>query len=139
VPSAYVERAVQDACRYEIRRSKPGNDRLDGTILSLVKLADVLELPLCNNGDLNRGLSTTSVADVNHFPVLILALPDKRIAMQVDEVLAEEEVLVKGLGSQLRRVRAQHRRRYYSGYWHGGAVLNVADLMSQRCVRAQRS
>jgi two-component system chemotaxis sensor kinase CheA len=61
-------------------------------------------------------------------PVLILALAQKRLAVQVDDVLAEEEVLVKGLGRQLQRVRN------IAGATVLGAgtvvpVLNVSDLM----------
>jgi two-component system chemotaxis sensor kinase CheA len=59
----------------------------------------------------------------------VLAVADRRVAFQVDEVLSEQEVLVKGLGPQLSRVRNV-----------GGAaalatgklvlILNAADLLS---------
>lgn len=38
-------------------------------------------------------------------PILILGMGDHRAAFAVDELIGEEEVLVKGLGARLRRVR----------------------------------
>ena len=49
--------------------------------------------------------------------------------MQVDELLAEEEVLVKGLGSQLRRVR-NIAGATILGAGRVAPVLNISDLMS---------
>jgi two-component system chemotaxis sensor kinase CheA len=107
---------------------------LDGNILSLVKLGDVLELPLHRNGtrpnnELNHQGSAVPFAIDSYVSILVLASAQKRIAIQVDEVLSEEEVLVKGLGKQLSRVRN------ISGATILGdgtlvPVLNVADLMN---------
>jgi two-component system chemotaxis sensor kinase CheA len=133
LPSAQVERAVRvDLDEIETVENRE-TIRLDGSILSLVRLGDVLALPLRNNGHHpgkvpSRHTAATEGEPSNHLSVLILALAEKRIAVQVDEVLAEEEVLVKGLGGQLRRVRN------ISGATVLGAgrvvpVLNVGDLM----------
>ena len=77
---------------------------LDGQILSLVRLGDVLGLPARNN-DLNRQRSPTDAQGTRPDPVLILNSAEKRIAVQVDDVISEEEILMKGLGKQLSRVR----------------------------------
>ncbi len=128
LPSSHVERAI----RVNIDEIKTIENRetleLDGHILSLVRLSKVLELPQRNNGASASRHLEKSTAAANKISVLILSSAEKRIAVQVDEVLAEEEVLVKGLGSQLRRVRN------IAGATVLGAgtvvpVLNIADLI----------
>ena len=67
----------------------------NGRALALVRLAEVLELTVRPARD---------AAD-NTVQAIILGSADKRIAFLVDEVLDEQEVLVKSLGKQLSRVR----------------------------------
>ena len=129
LPTAHVERVVQVKMEEVQTVENQRTIRLNEQILSLVKLADVLEIPLRNNGFSSRGTSSPGVIDTNGLLILILALADKRIAFQVDEVLAEQEVLVKGLGNQLRRVRN------IAGATILGAgtvvpVLNISDLLN---------
>ena len=128
LPTAHIERALRinraDIQTVENRETI----RLDGQILSLVKLGDVLALPVHRDA-VSRRRSAAKAAGVEYVPVLILTSVEKRIAVQVDEVLAEEEVLVKGLGKQLSRVRN------IAGATVLGAglvvpVINVADLMT---------
>ncbi len=71
---------------------------------------------------------------------MILALAEKRIAVHVDEVLAEQEVLVKGLGKQLSRVR-NIAGATVLGSGQVVPVLNVSDLMKSavRSVAAARA
>jgi two-component system chemotaxis sensor kinase CheA len=132
LPSVHVERAVRVGLDEIQTIENRETIRLDGRILSLVRLADVLELPLRNNrrgtGDGSNDVNLARQA-AQHVPILILVSADKRIAVQVDEVLGEEEVLVKELGRQLRRVRN------ISGATILGAgtvvpVLNIADLLN---------
>ncbi|HEX2769024.1 MAG TPA: response regulator, partial [Geobacteraceae bacterium] len=68
---------------------------LGGTVLSFVRLADLLELPRQDS----KGKEPDFVQ------LLVLENEGKRLAFGVDEVLGEEEILVKSLGSQLTRVR----------------------------------
>ena len=133
LPSAHIERVL----RVRLDEIQTVENRatilLGGKILSLVRLGDVLELPLRNNGgalndEMSHQRTATEIAPADHVPVLILVSAQKRIAVQVDEVLAEEEILVKGLGQQLRRVRN------IAGATVLGAgtiipVINVADLI----------
>lgn len=123
LPTARVERVVR-VRRDEIRTIENRETiQLDGQVLALVRLADLLGLP-------ERGGGFARLpAQAVHVPILILELAEKRLALEVDDVLAEEEVLVKGLGRQLQRVR------HISGATVLGAgnvvpVLNVSDLMS---------
>jgi len=89
-----------------------------GQAVSLVRLGDVLELPIENPA--NEADATIQAA--------ILGLGLARIAFQVDEVLGEQEVLVKTLGRQLARVR-NVAGACVLGTGQVVVVLNVADLM----------
>lgn len=89
---------------------------LQGTTLSLVRLGDVLALPRRDN------------ATGNHLHVIVLSASRKRIAFVVDEVLYEQEVLVKSLGKQLARVR-NIAGATILGSGKAVPVLNVPDLV----------
>jgi len=127
LPTAHVERALR-VSRDQIQTVENRETiQLDGHVLALVRLADVLELPV-RGDDESRQRSATLVAGTEHVPVLILASVEKRIAVQVDEVLAEQEVLVKGLGKQLSRVRNIAGATVLAS-GKVVPVLNVADLL----------
>lgn len=89
-----------------------------GQAVSLARLGDVLELP---------GNNSANEAD-DSIQAAILGLGLARIAFQVDEVLGEQEVLVKTLGRQLARVR-NVAGACVLGTGQVVVVLNVADLM----------
>ncbi|MCL5288081.1 MAG: hybrid sensor histidine kinase/response regulator [Acidobacteria bacterium] len=98
--------------------------QLKGQAVSLVRLADALGLPR----------EETAEKPLDKVPVVVLGSAERRIAFSVDEVLNEQEVLVKSLGKQLSRVRN------ISGATVLGTgklvpILNVTDLM-QSAVRA---
>ncbi|KVW91102.1 hybrid sensor histidine kinase/response regulator, partial [Thiobacillus denitrificans] len=90
---------------------------LDGQALSLAHLADVLEIPRAPG------------ESADHVQVVVLGLDAGRIAFRVDAVLAEQEVLVKGLGRQLKRVRNLAGASVL-GTGQVVPVLNVPDLMA---------
>jgi two-component system, chemotaxis family, sensor kinase CheA len=95
--------------------------QVDGQILSLVGLGDALAMPL-------RKRKTSATDDANGLYIVVLAFAEKRIAFKVDEVLDEQQVMVKGLGSQLRRVR-NIAGATVLGSGKVVPVLNVSDLM----------
>jgi two-component system chemotaxis sensor kinase CheA len=64
----------------------------------------------------------------DYVSVLVLGLGERRIAVQVEEILAEEEVLLKGLGQQLLRVR-NIAGATVLGTGQVVPILNVADLI----------
>jgi len=99
--------------------------QVNGDILSAVRLGDALGLPLRNNGSSGIGIPAASS---NHIPVVVLASADRRIAFLVDEVLDEHQVLVKGLGRQLKRVR-NIAGATVLGTGQVVPILNVPDLM----------
>jgi two-component system chemotaxis sensor kinase CheA len=85
--------------------------------VSLVRLRDILDI----RGPDGRGKSEV-------LPIVLVRASDRQVAFLVDEVKGEQEVVVKGLGGQLVRVRN------ISGACISGSgvvipILNVADLV----------
>jgi two-component system chemotaxis sensor kinase CheA len=105
---------------------------LDGKILSAVRLADALELPIRKKGI--SAIKGVASAPVNQIPVVVVASAGKRIAFRVDEILDERQVLVKELGRQLKRVRNISGATVL-GTGKVVPVINVSDLMKS-AVRA---
>jgi two-component system, chemotaxis family, sensor kinase CheA len=99
--------------------------QLEGKIISLVRLADVLQQSV------KKGRTVAIVAtgpSEPKFQLVILSYGGQRIAFQVDEILDEHEVLVKGLGKQLQRVR-NIAGATVLGTGKVVLVLNVPNLM----------
>lgn len=118
VPTSYVERVT----RVKADMIKTVENRetitLDERAVSLVRLADVLELPREERQD-----------DGSSFiQIMVLSSGEKNIAFVVDEILNEQEVLVKNMGSQLTRVRNISGATIL-GTGKVVAILNVSDLI----------
>ena len=92
--------------------------QLNGQAASLVRLSDVMKLP--RNGAANNADDSVQV--------VVLTGKEKRIAFLVDEVLQEQEVLVKSLGKQLSRVR-NIAGATVLGNGKVVPILNVPDLL----------
>jgi len=88
-----------------------------GRAVSLVHLADILEMP-----------RTKATVSSDFIPVVLLGSGDQPIAFSVDEVLDEQEVLIKSLGKPLVRVRNVEGVTVL-GNGQVVPVLNVADLL----------
>ncbi|MFA6499590.1 MAG: hybrid sensor histidine kinase/response regulator [Desulfurivibrionaceae bacterium] len=118
LPTTHVERVVRlktDEIRTVENRE---TIHLDGRAVSLARLGDVLRLP-ARKQDQERS---------DRFQAVVLAVGDRRIAFLADEIMNEQEVLLKNLGPQLSRVRN------FSGATVLGSgkvvpILNVPDLM----------
>lgn len=127
LPTTHVERVVkvkkQEIQTAENRETIP----LNGQVVSLVHLVDPLELP--------RSSGTDNPGDAA--PAVILGFAEKRVAFLVDEVLNEQEVLVKTLGKQLARVRNVSGATVL-GTGQVVPILNVPDLIKS-AVRAARA
>ena len=118
IPTMHVEH-VKRISRDEIKTVEnkttiPLNERA----VSLVRLDDVLELPRKRNTDNN----------LEYIQVLILVSAEKRIAFSIDEIVNEQEVLVKGLNKQLSRVR-NITGATILGSGQVVPILNVPDLI----------
>ncbi|MFH1812579.1 MAG: response regulator [Pseudomonadota bacterium] len=117
IPAVGIERvarvASQDIHTVENRDAVLMGDRL----VSLVSLGDVLEMP------------PTAANDKRPFtPVFVLGRDEARVAFRVDEIVGEQEILVKPLGPQLARVRNVAGASML-GTGQVVPVLNVADLL----------
>jgi len=118
VPTNSVERVLRVA-RTSIKTVENRETIVcDGTVTALARLADVLELPPPGDAD----------AEASHHPLLVLSHANQRIAFLVDEVMSEQEVLVKPLGKQLVRVR-NIAGATVLGSGQVVPILNVPDLI----------
>jgi two-component system chemotaxis sensor kinase CheA len=100
--------------------------RIGDDLIPLVSLADALGIPEKWNSNSAGGLG--GQVGTEYLSIVVLAYSEKRLAFRVDDVLEEQQVLVKGLGKMLNRVRN------ISGATILGSgkivpVLNIADLM----------
>jgi len=120
VPTLHVERVVR--VRRKDVKSVEGREAIDlaGRAVALVRLAEVLELPSAPAGEEAPSSLGT--------PVLVLGTSEQRAAFAVDDVIDEQEVLVKRLGKPLLRVRNVSGATVL-GSGRVAPVLNVADLL----------
>ena len=91
---------------------------LNDEVTSLVKLTDVLEIS--DNDAVGNSIDTLFA--------VVLRASGKRIAFSVDEIINEQEVLVKSLGPQLSRVR-NIAGATVLGTGEVVPILNVTDLI----------
>lgn len=118
IPALSAERVVRVE-QTEIRTvENRATVSLDGQVIALVSLGDVLELP-------RQGSMTNPSEQVT---LIVLGSGRQRVAFQVEEILGEQEVLVKTLGRQLVRVR-NIAGASVLGNGQVVAVLNVPDLL----------
>jgi two-component system chemotaxis sensor kinase CheA len=126
LPTMNVEK-VMKVKRDEIK--SVGNHetvRIEDEIISLVDLGEVLGLPEhkhAGNGDTEPGMQ-----EPGQIRLVILVSGEYRIAFKVDEVDDEQQVLVKGLGRLLNRVRNISGATIL-GTGKVVPVLNISDLM----------
>ena len=132
IPALSVERATRVAQRDIVTVENRATIPLDGKVIALVGLGDVLELPGTQTSHQNAtGKTPEQVA------VVVLGSGLKHIAFRVDEILGEQEVLVKTLGKQLARVR-NIAGATVLGTGQVVAVLNVPDLLKSAVRAAPR-
>jgi two-component system chemotaxis sensor kinase CheA len=106
---------------------------IDEKVLSLSDLGAVLGLPEhkhTGSGKMEPGMESS-----NQIRIVVLVSGDHRIAFRVDEVIDEQQVLVKGLGKLLKRVRN------ISGATILGSgkvvpVLHIPDLIKSALISA---
>lgn len=119
IPTVNVERVMrvraEDIATVQNRETL----NLNGQSVALINLAEVLKLPSQDERGKKKIAARTA---------LVLGASHQHIAFLVDELLGEQEVLVKGLGSQLRRVR-NFAGATVLGNGKVVPILNVSDLM----------
>ena len=118
VPTTAVERAIRINTK-EIKyvESKPFLS-YNGTNIALVNLADVLQV----SGQRNKQTA------VNQLSVVIISLGYRKIGCAIDEVLGEQEGIVKDLGPQLVHVR-NIAGATVLGNGQVIPILNIPDLI----------
>ena len=109
--------------------SLEGHDTVlhDGRPLTLIRLSDVLSLPPTGQQHAN-----------GRIPFVILAAAERRMAFAVDELVDEQEVVIKGLGKQLSRVGGVLGATVM-GSGEVVLILNVADLIKLALRASKRS
>lgn len=90
--------------------------RHNGRPVTLVRLDDVLELPRC-----------PAPAEDEHTPVVVVAA-ERTVAFAVDELVGEQDMVIKGLGKQLQRVGGIAGATVL-GSGEVVLILNAADLI----------
>ena len=119
LPSINVERVAR--AKPETIQTVENRETIifEGRPIALVWLAEVLKM----KNTVARPMQYESPVQV-----IILALAEKRVAFAVDEVLWEQEVLVKPLGRQLSRIRNISGATVLTN-GKVAPILNVADLL----------
>jgi two-component system chemotaxis sensor kinase CheA len=118
LPTRYVQRVLR-VSRDEIKSAENRETiQINGRAASAVRLSDVLEITQ----------TSTDIDPKRKVLVLVLAWAGEQIGFFVDEILDEQEVLVKSLGKQLLRVR-NIAGATVLGTGKVLPVLNIADLM----------
>ncbi|MCP4221669.1 MAG: response regulator, partial [bacterium] len=128
IPTLNVDRVIRlkldEIKTVENRETTTRNQR----VLSCVSLQAILDLPS----------SSTMEGNSDMVQLLIIKGHGTRIAFSVDEVLEEEEVLVKDLGKQLRRIANISGAAVLSSS-EVVPILNTADIMNSAIAYAAGS
>ncbi|MBN2103866.1 hybrid sensor histidine kinase/response regulator [bacterium] len=118
IPTVNVERVIRvsegDVKTVENREAVI----IDDKPLALAHLGDVLRVPKKNQ----------TIQQTNLHQAMLLSSGEKRFVFTIDRILSEQEVLVKGLGKQLSRVR-NIAGATILGTGQVVPILNVADLI----------
>jgi len=115
VPTSSVERTFRAGKSQFGAAENRETVRLGGEVFSFARLSTVLGLPDRPSGE-------------GPVPVLLLASAGTKIAFGVDEISGEEDVLVKGLGPQLKKVRNISGAAIL-GTGTPVPIINVPDLL----------
>lgn len=118
VPTTQMEK-VERVAKEDVKTVENRDTvRVGGNVVPLVSLRKVLEIPeRRRNG-----------SDSLHLTVMLLKAAGGRIAFGIDELVSEQEVLVKSLGKQLARVRNISGATVL-GNGVVAPILNVSDLL----------
>ncbi len=127
VPTTNVDRVVR--VRKDEIKTLENRETIvvDRQAVSLVRLGEALGFP-------RRHPSAKAATSVGLLQAVVLGSGERRVAFQVDEILQEQEVLVKSLGKLLQRVRNVSGATVLPT-GKVAPILNVPDLMKS-AVRA---
>ncbi|TAL58991.1 MAG: hybrid sensor histidine kinase/response regulator, partial [Bacteroidetes bacterium] len=136
-PTLNVER-VMKVKQEEIRTVENHETlRIDDQVISVVDLGEALGLP--EHKYSGAGKTERRSVNLDQIRLVVLVSGEYRVAFRVDEVDDEQQVLVKGLGKLLRRVRNISGATIL-GSGRVVPVLNISDLMkSAMSIKGKRS
>lgn len=126
IPTTNVGRALSLPSERVKRVENVETIELHGKPASLVRLGAILGVPEESGGEEARTVQ-----------LLVLGTGNARIAFKVDEVLSEEEIILKSLGKQLSRVRNVSGATVLAS-GRVVLVLNVSDLLKSAVLLAGR-
>ena len=124
IPTAYVEGVGRTDKKLIKMVGNRETIESGGRAVPLVRLGDILELPVPTSND----------GDSDFLEILFLKARDIVVAFGVDEVIQEQEVLLKVLGKQLARVRNVTGATML-GTGELSPVLSVPDLIKSASKR----
>ncbi|MBF0344438.1 MAG: response regulator [Nitrospirae bacterium] len=125
IPAKNVERVISFKKDAVIKVKNKEIIDVDGRFTSLVSLEDVLGLAQDEDD-----------RDGDSINVIVLVSGARRVAFVISDVLNEDEILVKGLGRQLVRVR-NIAGATVLGTGKVALILNVSDLIKSAAALAQ--
>ncbi|HZY26524.1 MAG TPA: response regulator, partial [Bacteroidales bacterium] len=99
---------------------------IDSRIISVVDIGEVLGLPVHKHAGSDRKNRDFEKSDKTR--LVVLSSAEQRIAFKVDDIVGEQQVLVKGLGKLLKRVRNISGATIL-GSGNVIPVLNINDLI----------
>lgn len=117
IPTTSVERIVRVDRSEIFTVGSSAAIRIAGRSLSLVNVADVLELD-----------GATDDAEASKIPVIILGAAERRVAFSIDSLLGETEIVIKTLGKMMSRVRNVSGATIL-GNGQVVMILNVSDMI----------
>ena len=116
LPTSHVEQTTRALKSEILTAQNRATVRINGSTYSLAYMGDVL------------GIAHEPDADTPFVQVVLLAASGRQMAFVVDEVVNEQEVLVKSLGKQLARVRNVAAATIL-GSGKAVPILNVLDMI----------
>src|SRR5664280_194082 len=108
---------------------------IDSRIISVVDIGEVLGLPEHKHAGSDRKNRNFEKPDKTR--LVVLSSAEQRIAFKVDDIVGEQQVLVKGLGKLLKRVRNISGATIL-GSGHVVPVLNITDLMKSAILATKK-
>ncbi|MDP1809447.1 MAG: hybrid sensor histidine kinase/response regulator [Actinomycetota bacterium] len=117
IPTSSVERIVRVAKKDIYTVGTKETIDVSGRSLSLVRLAQMLELP-----------EQTAAAAEDKLSVIILGTAEKRVAFAVDALEGETEIVIKSLGKMMARVRNVSGATIL-GTGKVVIILNIGDMI----------
>lgn len=127
VPSMNVERVLR--IKKDQIKSVENRETIqfDNRVLSLIALSDLLQLS--QNSEISQ--TSTVPQQTPYLFIVILKFAEQLIACQVGRILSEQDILVKKMGSQLKRVPHIYGATVL-GTGKVVPILNVADLVREK-------